>query len=302
MNNVVLSEKVNDALLKNRPVLALESSILSQGMPYPESYDFAKKAESLCKKSKVTPATIAILDGVVHVGLSEKQLEFVCSDKSMKKVSRREISLAITKKWNCSTTVSSTLHIAHNCGIKVFSTGGIGGVHRNQALSFDVSQDIKSLSETPLIVITAGPKAILDIHKTVELLETNEITSIGYKTDEYPSFYSINSGIFGLEKVETVDEIVELYLNHKLSRLQSSILVSNPVPKEFEIPFGEIETIVYDACEIAKKRKIDGKNLTPFLLDKIVMLTNGKSLKVNVRLALNNIKLGINVLNQLFYT
>ena len=120
MNNVVLSEKVNDALLKNRPVLALESSILSQGMPYPESYDFAKKAESLCKKSKVTPATIAILDGVVHVGLSEKQLEFVCSDKSMKKVSRREISLAITKKWNCSTTVSSTLHIAHNCGIKVF--------------------------------------------------------------------------------------------------------------------------------------------------------------------------------------
>ena len=151
-------------------------------------------------------------------------------------------------------------------------------------------------------MITAGPKAILDIHKTVELLETNEITSIGYKTDEYPSFYSINSGIFGLEKVETVDEIVELYLNHKLSRLQSSILVSNPVPKEFEIPFGEIETIVYDACEIAKKRKIDGKNLTPFLLDKIVMLTNGKSLKVNVRLALNNIKLGINVLNQLFYT
>ena len=223
MDNVVLSKKVSQALLQRKPVLALESSILSQGMPYPESYEFAKEAESLCHKSKITPAIIAILKGVVYVGLSEEQLKFICRENSIKKVSKRELGVAIVKKWNCSTTVSSTLYIAHACGIKVFSTGGIGGVHRGQPSSFDISQDIKSLSETPLIVITAGPKAVLDINKTVEHLETNEITSLGYKTSEYPSFYSINSGVFGLEKIESVNEIVKTYLNNKAFGLPSSV-------------------------------------------------------------------------------
>lgn len=299
MDNIVLSERVSRALLQKKPVLALESSILSQGMPYPENFAFAKKAESLCDKSKVTPATIAILNGVIHVGLNKEQLKFICKETSVKKVSRREIGIAIAKKWNCSTTVSSTLHIAHACGIKVFSTGGIGGVHRNPSSSFDISQDIKSLSEIPLVVITAGPKAILDINKTVEQLETSGITSLGYKTNEYPSFYSIKSGIFGLEKVENVKEIVEIYLNNNASGLRSSILVSNPPQKKHEIPFNTINKIIYNACKKANDKKIIGKDLTPFLLKEIVKLTKGKSLRANVNLALNNIKLGIKVLNEM---
>ena len=300
MDNIVLSKKVSQAILQRKPVLALESSILSQGMPYPESYEFAKEAENLCYKSKITPAIIAILKGIVYVGLSKEQLKFICRDSSIKKVSKRELGVAVVKKWNCSTTVSSTLYIAHACGIKVFSTGGIGGVHRGHSSSFDISQDIKSLSETPLIVITAGPKAVLDINKTVEHLETNGITSLGYKTDEYPSFYSIKSGIFGLEKIDSVNEIVKTYLNNKAFGLPSSILVSNPIPKKHEIPFNEITKVVYTACRRANVKKITGKDLTPFLLEEVVKLTKGKSLKVNIHLALNNIKLGIKVLNRLF--
>jgi len=300
MDNIVLSKEVSRAILQKKPVLALESSILAQGMPYPESYKFAKKAESLCRKSKITPATIAILRGVVYVGLNREQLSFVCKEKSIKKVSKRELGLAIVKKWNCSTTVSSTLYIAHACGIRVFSTGGIGGVHRGQSSSFDISQDIKSLSKTPLIVITAGPKAILDINKTVEHLETNGVTSLGYKTDEYPSFYSIKSGVFGLEKVDNVNEIVKTYLSNKSFGLSSSVLVSNPIPKKHEIPFDKITKVIYAACKKAKDKNITGKNLTPFLLEEVLTLTKGKSLKVNVHLALNNIKLGIKILNKLF--
>jgi len=300
MDNIVLSRKVSQALSQNKPVLALESSILSQGMPYPDNYTFAKKAENLCSVAKVTPATIAILDGVVFVGLSEKQLKFVCEEKNIKKVSRREIGLAIAKRWNCSTTVSSTIHIAHSCGIKVFSTGGIGGVHRNQSSSFDISQDIRALSETPLVVITAGPKAILNINKTVEHLETHGITSVGYKTEEYPSFFSSTSGVFGLERVNSVDEIVELYRANIASNLFSSVLVSNPLPKKDEIPFDTINTLIQDSCIKAKNKRIKGKDLTPFLLKEIVKLTSGKSLEVNVRLALNNIELAIKILKNLF--
>jgi pseudouridine-5'-phosphate glycosidase len=300
MNNIILSEKVKNALSKNLPVLALESSILAQGMPYPESYAFAKRAENLCNKSNVTPATIAILNGIIHVGLENKQLKFVCKDESIKKISKRELGLALSQKWNCSTTVSSSLHIANLCGIKVFSTGGIGGVHRGYSSNHDVSQDINALSENPIIVITAGPKAVLNINKTVEVLESNGVTSIGYKTDEYPSFYSVNSGVFGLERINSAKEIVDVYLNNLNLGLSSSILVSNPIPKAYEVSFDKINTIVFNACEKAKQEKIKGKELTPFLLKEVSLLTDGKSLEVNICLALNNIQLGIRVLKELF--
>lgn len=299
MNIVSLSEEVKKALESGLPVLALESSILAQGMPYPQSLIFAKKAEGLCRDSNVVPATIAIIKGVIHVGLNEGRLDSICKNTYVKKISRRELGIAISKKWTGSTTVSSTLQIAFKVGIKVFATGGIGGVHKNVNETFDISQDIKALSELPLIVITAGPKAILDIEKTMQAIETNGITALGYKVDELPAFYSRNSNVFGLEKVKNIKEIIEIYLRNIELKVPSSILVSNPVPYNYEIPHRDIKEIIKKACKEAENQKIKNKELTPYLLNRIVELTNGKSLNTNIELALNNIALGIRILNKM---
>jgi pseudouridine-5'-phosphate glycosidase len=299
MNNIILSDKVKNALKNQIPILALESSILSQGMPYPNSLEFAKKAEVFCLKAGVVPATIAILKGVIHVGLNESQLKEICKKDTVKKISLRELGLAVSKKWDGSTTVSSTLQIAHRCGIKVFATGGIGGVHKSPPDYFDISQDILALSNKPIIVITAGPKAILDIEKTVEALETSSVTILGYKTKEVPSFYSRNSGFFNLQQVSNAKEVSEVYNNNVGLGLSSSTLVCNPIPKEHEIPINEIKEIIDLACSTAKKEKVSGKELTPFLLKEIVKRTKGKSLKANIELALNNISLGVDILRHL---
>ena len=297
MKNVVLSDKVKKALKNRLPVLALESSILSQGMPYPKSLDFAKKAESLCLEAGVVPATIAILKGTIHVGLGERQIKEICEKETVKKISMRELGLAITKKWDGSTTVSSTIQIAHGCGINVFATGGIGGVHKNPPDFYDISQDILALSTKPIIVITAGPKAILDIEKTIEALETHSVTTLGYKTKEMPSFYSRKSNYFGLQQVDNTEDIYETYKNNIKTGLVSSTLVCNPIPKKHEIPNSEIKKIIDRACVTAKNKNVFGKELTPFLLGEIVKKTKGKSLKANIALALNNISLGIRILS-----
>jgi pseudouridine-5'-phosphate glycosidase len=299
MNNVVLSDKVKKALNNQLPILALESSILSQGMPYPNSLEFAKKAESLCLEAKVVPATIAILKGVIHVGLEENQLREICEKETIKKISLRELGVAVSKKWDGSTTVSSTIQIAHGCGIKVFATGGIGGVHKTPPDYYDISQDILALSNKPIIVITAGPKAILDIEKTIEALETASVTLLGYKTKEVPSFYSIKSNCFDLHQVDSAREISEIYTKNIEVGLSSSTLVCNPIPKKHEIPANEIKEIIELACTTAKNRNVFGKRLTPFLLNEIVKKTRGKSLSANIELALNNISLGIDILSYL---
>ena len=297
MNNVVLSDKVKKALKNRLPVLALESSILSQGMPYPKSLDFAKKAESLCLEAGVVPATIAILKGTIHVGLGERQIKEICEKETVKKISMRELGLATTKEWDGSTTVSSTMQIAHGCGINVFATGGIGGVHKSPPDFYDISQDILALSTKSIIVITAGPKAILDIEKTIEALETHSVTTLGYKTKEMPSFYSRKSNYFGLQQVDSTEEIYETYKNNIKTGLVSSTLVCNPIPKKHEIPNAEIKKIIDRACVTAKNKNVFGKELTPFLLGEIVKKTEGKSLKANIALALNNISLGIRILS-----
>ena len=297
MKNVVLSDKVKNALKNRLPILALESSILSQGMPYPKSLDFAKKAQSLCLEAGVVPATIAILKGTIHVGLGERQIKEICEKETVKKISMRELGLAITKKWDGSTTVSSTIQIAHGCGINVFATGGIGGVHKSPPDFYDISQDILALSTKPIIVITAGPKAILDIEKTIEALETHSVTTLGYKTKEMPSFYSRKSNYFGLQQVDNTEDVYETYKNNIKTGLVSSTLVCNPIPKKYEIPTAEIKKIIDRACVTAKNRNVFGKELTPFLLGEIVKKTEGKSLKANIALALNNISLGIRILS-----
>jgi len=297
--NIHFSPDVGAALSNQKPVLALESTIVSHGMPYPENLSFAEKAESLCRSVGVAPATIAIIGGNIHVGLSADELEIIASGKNIKKVARHEIGYAIAHKWTGATTVSSTMHIAKEAGISVFATGGIGGVHRGAEYSFDVSQDLTALSQIPMVVVSAGAKAILDIPKTVEMLETLGVPLVGFKTNEFPAFYSTQSGVSLHLSVESPNDIARLFQSHVKAKLPSAILVANPVPKQDEVVSSEIETYISKAIQLASDRGISGKDLTPFLLGHIKKETEGRSLETNVSLALNNVQLGAEIASAL---
>ena len=293
------SKDVQLALKSGQPVLALESTIIAHGMPFPENLKFAQQGESLCRDQGVTPAMIAIINGEIHVGLEKDLLIFIAKDDSVRKTSRRELGIAIAEKWNGATTVSSTMYIAHQVGIPVFSTGGIGGVHRGAEYSFDISQDLFALANTPMVVVSAGAKAILDLPKTLEMMETLGITVVGYKTNEFPAFYSQSSGCFGIHPISSSGGVVALFRENVSAGLSSSVLVANPVPLKDEIPAQEIESIIYDSCKTAATQNITGKDLTPFLLGDILDKTSGRSLETNQALAINNIKLGIDIAKKL---
>tara|TARA_B000000557_G_C20804171_1_gene456945 strand:- start:405 stop:1331 length:927 start_codon:yes stop_codon:yes gene_type:complete len=295
------STEIKRAIKNKQPLLALESTIIAHGMPYPENFSFVLKAETLCRNAGVVPATIAIINGDVHVGLNKKQLKHLATCSSIKKVSRREIGVAISKKWDGATTVSSTMHIAYKAGISVFSTGGIGGVHRDFSTAIDVSQDIYTLSEIPMVVVSAGAKSILDLVKTVEMLETLGTTVLGYNTSEFPAFYSRSSGINDIQMVKDEKEIATIYYNNLKVGLFGATLVANPIPKTSEISNKKIESIIELAYKLAKTKNISGKNLTPFLLKTVVSKTGGKSLQANIDLAINNIKLGIKIAKAIGY-
>ena len=279
--------------------MALESTIISHGMPYPDNVEFALKAEFICRQQGVVPATIAVVNGECCVGLEKAQLESIAKDPSTKKVSRRELGLAIAKRWSGGTTVSATLHIAHQSGISVFSTGGIGGVHRGAEKTFDVSQDLTALSQIPMVVVSAGAKAVLDLDKTLEALEALGVPVLGFETNEFPAFYSRNSGLFGLLRIDGPGEAAHVYRKNMEVGLSASTLVVNPVPKKDEIPYNEIEKITYGAIKYAREKKIKGKNLTPFLLKEVVKKTEGRGLETNKALALNNVNLGIQISKEL---
>ena len=277
----------------------MESTIIAQGMPYPESLDFAQKAEALCREMGVVPATIAIINGVPQVGLDEAQLKFIAHDGSIRKVSRRELGIAASEQWGGATTVSATMHIAHMAGIPVFATGGIGGVHRGAEYSFDVSQDLTALREVPMIVVSAGAKAVLDLPKTIEMLETLGVCVVGYKTNTFPAFYSVDSGLEIPHRVNTAKEIARLYKKNTETGMARAVLVANPVTLEHEIPRKDLEPVITVALKSAKIAGISGKEITPFLLEQIVRATDGRSLKTNIALALNNVQLGANIAREL---
>ena len=293
------SRDVQLALEAGQPILALESTIIAHGMPFPDNLKFAQQGELLCRDRGVTPAMIAIINGEIHVGLEKDLLVFIAENDSVRKTSRRELGIAIAEKWHGATTVSSTMYIAHQIGIPVFSTGGIGGVHRGAEYSFDISQDLFALANIPMIVISAGAKAILDLPKTLEMMETLSITVIGYKTNEFPAFYSQSSGYFGIHPVSSSHGVATLFRENVSAGLSASVLVANPVPLKDEIPAQEIETIINASCKAAATQNITGKDLTPFLLGDILDKTSGRSLKTNQALAINNIKLGIDVAKEL---
>tara|TARA_B100001248_G_scaffold90538_1_gene66944 strand:- start:371 stop:1279 length:909 start_codon:yes stop_codon:yes gene_type:complete len=293
------SEEVKNAKKKLKPILALESTIIAHGMPFPQNLEFALEAESACKSQGVTPATTAIIDGTVCVGLEEEELDLVSSSKSIKKVSMRELGLAVSLGWSGATTVSSTMHIAKKAGIKVFATGGIGGVHRGADQSFDISQDLAALSKLSMVVVSAGAKSVLDLPKTVELLETLGVCLVGFKTSRFPSFYSRNSGIKKITKVNSVEKVSEVFLNNRFLESSGATLVLNPTPTESEIPLKTMDPIIDSAIAELNKRGIKGKMVTPFLLGYIHEKTKGKSLDVNISLALNNVQLGARIAKSL---
>ena len=296
---IQFSAEVESSIIIGKPVLALESTIISHGMPYPDNIEFSLKAESICKQQGVVPATIAIINGKCCVGLEKTQIESITKDVSIKKVSRRELGIAIAKKWTGGTTVSATMHIAHHSGLSVFTTGGIGGVHRGAEKTFDISQDLIALSQIPMVVVSSGAKAVLDLPKTLEALETLGVPVLGFETDEFPAFYSRNSGLCGLLRIESPGEAAHVFRKNIDVGLSASTLIVNPVPEKDEIPNNEIEKFIYDAIKRAREKKIKGKDLTPFLLKEIMKNTEGKSLETNKALAINNVNLGIQISKEL---
>ena len=293
------SNEVESAKKKLKPVLALESTIIAHGMPFPQNLNFALEAESTCRSKGVTPATVAIIDGTVCVGLEKEELDLISRSKNIKKVSARELGLAVGFGWSGATTVSSTMHIAKKANIKVFATGGIGGVHRGVDQSFDISQDLAALSKLSMVVVSAGAKSVLDLPKTVELLETLGVCMVGFKTSEFPSFYSRSSGIKKVTKVNSVEQISKVFLNNRFLEISGATLVLNPTPTESEIPLKVMDTIIHSAVAELNKRGIEGKMVTPFLLSYIHEKTKGKSLNVNISLALNNVQLGAKIAKHL---
>ena len=289
------SKQVKDAINNNRPVLALESTIIASGMPYPQNKDFYNKAAEICYNLDVVPAAIAIINGVVHVGLDQNQVEYIATDDSVNKISKREIGVCIQRRFSGATTVSSTSHIASIVGINVFSTGGIGGVHKDYQSTLDMSQDLYSLRETPLIVVCSGVKSFLDIEKTIEALETFGVTLLGYKTNTFPLFYSSSSSFSLPFSVDKVEEVVHVFKYNIESGLRSSLLVLNPVPKPDQIPEEIINKIISKSISKMKINKVVGKETTPFLLKDIAKETKNKSLDTNISLALNNVRLGAEI-------
>ncbi len=286
---------VKQALQDGQAVLALESTIIAHGMPYPENLEFAREAEALAQENGAIPATVAILDGEVCIGLDDDQLNRLATDPDVGKVATREIGLTLATGGHGATTVSATMRLSHLAGIKVFATGGIGGVHLGAERDFDVSADLIELSRTPVMVISAGAKAILDLPKTLEYLETMSVPVIGYKTDEFPAFYSRRSGLEIPQRVDDVALIAQTFARQLQLDIECGVLVANPVPEETEISFDEMSVHIGNALSDARKQGVIGKALTPYLLGRIVELTEGRSLVTNRALALNNVKLGAEI-------
>ncbi len=287
------SEEVSGAVHFERPVVALESTVIAHGLPYPRNLETAYKLERIIRDKGVVPATIAVFDGEITVGLNDEQLEVLATAPDIRKISIRDLPIALAKKLNCATTVATTSFIAHAAGIKVFATGGIGGVHRGN--DGDVSADLPELARTPIVVVCSGAKIVLDLPATREWLETHGVTVLGWKCDEMPAFYSTSSGLPVDEKVESVSEAAKIIKSRDDLGLKNSILVTVPLPEEFAIDTSELEDILLDAFDLATKTNIRGKDITPFLLSQMSDKSDGKTLAANIALLENNAKIAAEI-------
>mgnify|MGYP001415837077 FL=1 len=294
-----INPEVENALQNNIPVVALESTIITHGMPYPENLKMVHEVEEIIRENHAVPATIAVVDGVVKIGLSNAEVRSLSEKKDVIKLSRNDLAYAISCRKTGATTVAATMILAANANIKVFATGGVGGVHLDAEKTFDVSADLQELAQTPVTVISAGPKAILDLPKTLQFLETLGVPVITFGQDELPAFWSRSSGLRSPLRMNSAEEIARSQLVREALSIPGGQLVANPIPAYAEIPFKEILPIIKKAHLEAKKANISNKNLTPFLLEKIFHLTDGNSLKANIELVKNNAFLACKVASSL---
>ena len=290
-----IHEEVAEALYSKKPVVALESTIIAHGMPYPQNVETALQVEKVIRENGAIPATIACINGKIQVGLSPSQLEELATSKNVLKLSRRDLPIAISQNRIGATTVAATMIGAEMAGIRVFATGGIGGVHRGVEMTGDISADLQELGMTSVAVVSAGAKAILDIPRTLEYLETMGVPVLGFQSDFFGAFYSRSSSIPVEMRMDTPQEIAD-FLNAKWNLgLKGGVLISNPIPEEFEIPSSVIEPVILEAVALANALDINGKRLTPFLLGKIKDVTSGRSLETNIQLVLNNAKVAAQI-------
>ena len=291
-----LADEVANALHEKRAVVALESTLIAHGMPWPKNLETALAAEATVRDAGAVPATCAVLDGRLKAGLGHDEIERVArTGASLAKISRRDLPIVVARGDSGATTVAGTMIIAALAGIRVFATGGIGGVHRGGESSFDISADLQELAQTSVAVVCAGAKSILDLRLTLEYLETHGVPVIGYRTDRFPAFYSADSGLVVDVRLDSPEEIARVMHEKWTLGLQGGIVVANPIPAAFALPHERIEQAIADATREARERGITGKAVTPFLLGRINAMTSGESLRSNVELVLNNARLAASV-------
>ena len=287
-----IKPEVEKALEEGTPVVALESTIISHGMPYPKNVETSLAVEEVIRKNGAIPATIAIIEGRIKIGLTPEEIEYMAKADNVLKVSRRDFPLVISQKLDGATTVAGTMIAANMAGIKVFVTGGIGGVHRGAGESFDVSADLEELKMTDVTVVCAGVKSILDIGATLEYLETSGVPVITYGADSFPAFYSRESGFAAECRIDEPEKISALIRTKEQLGLRGGILVACPIPEEDEIPFEKMDVVIKQALKECEEKGVRGKRITPFLLSKVKDLTEGSSLEANIKLVLHNADVG----------
>ncbi|URT71872.1 pseudouridine-5'-phosphate glycosidase [Cytobacillus firmus] len=286
------SEEVLEAKKANKPVVALESTIISHGMPYPQNVQTAKEVEEIIRKNGAVPATIAILNGKIKIGLSDEELEFLAQSRDVEKASRRDLPYLVAKKKNGATTVAATMICAELAGIEVFVTGGIGGVHREAETTMDISADLQELAMTNVAVICAGAKSILDIGLTLEYLETHGVPVVGFETDVLPAFYTRTSPFSVNYRVDNTEEAAEMIRTKWELGLKGGVVIANPIPEIDALEESFITNVIETALKEAKENNIAGKKVTPFLLGKVKELTEGRSLTANIALVKHNAEVG----------
>ncbi|MBQ1508775.1 MAG: pseudouridine-5'-phosphate glycosidase [Erysipelotrichaceae bacterium] len=285
-----VTPEIEEALKAGKPVVALESTILSHGMPYPENVDFAHKVEEVIRGEGAIPATTAIIGGKLKVGLTAEELEIMCKAEDVGKISRRDVPVYLATGKTGATTVATTMLIASLAGIRFFATGGIGGVHRGGEVTMDISADLQEFANTPVAVVTAGCKQILDIGRTLEYLETFGVPVLGYQTEDFPAFYCRSSGKKLDYCCKDAEEVAKIVKTKWDLGLKGGAVIGNPIPEEYALNFDEMEAVITEAIAMADEKGIHGKALTPFLLATIKDLTHGVAFASNVQLALNNAK------------
>ena len=288
-----IAPDVSDAMRNQRPVVALESTVIAHGLPRPQNLQTAHRLQEVVRETGATPATIGIIDGKPSVGLTDEQINALANSSDIRKISTRDISLAVAHVWNGATTVASTTWIAHRAGIKVFATGGIGGVHRGSLP--DVSADLPELARTPIVVVCSGAKIVLDLPATREWLETHAVTVVGYQCDELPAFYSRRSGLPIDARVDSAEDVAKIFSAQRDLGIQSALLVVVPVPAKFEVPAEELQIVLTTALEDAEWKGIAGPALTPFLLSQMAERSGGSTLRANIALLENNARVAAEI-------